>query len=170
VSYPDDADAEVTESRMLVHRSTGREAEVDVCIEGTVGGERVIVSVECTDRARRADVGWIDAMHGKHDSLPTNQLVLASRSGFTKEALIKANARGILTVSLQEERSAKKEAGLLIERIREPLPTCRLANTNQGGSALNASDVHYAQGAQALTGRVRGDIGPGKEGWGDTRS
>jgi hypothetical protein len=109
-------------------------------------------------------------MHGKHDSLPTNQLVLASRSGFTKEALIKANARGILTVSLQEERSAKKEAGLLIERIREPLPTCRLANTNQGGSALNASDVHYAQGAQALTGRVRGDIGPGKEGWGDTRS
>jgi hypothetical protein len=39
-------DAEVTESRMLVDRSTGREAEVDVCIEGSVGGERVIVSVD----------------------------------------------------------------------------------------------------------------------------
>jgi hypothetical protein len=111
-------DAEVTESRMLVHRSTGREAEVDVCIEGTVGGERVIVSVECTDRARRADVGGIDAMHGKHDSLPTNQLVLASRSGFTKEALIKANARGILTVSLQEEPEA---AALRITRHLESL-------------------------------------------------
>jgi hypothetical protein len=57
-------------------------------------------------------------------------------------------------------REVLDEAGLLMERIRRTPPA--RANTNQCGSALDASDVHYAQDAQALTGRVREDIGPGK--------
>jgi hypothetical protein len=52
-------------------RVTNRRREVDVCIEGTVGGESVIVCVECRDHKRVADVSWVDAMKAKHERLST---------------------------------------------------------------------------------------------------
>ena len=48
--------ATVTESKMLTDRVTKRKREVDVCIEGHVGQHPVIVSVECRDHKRIADV------------------------------------------------------------------------------------------------------------------
>lgn len=59
------------ESKMLTDRVTKRKREVDVCIEGHVGGHSVVVSVECRDHKRIADVSWVDAMKAKHDRLPT---------------------------------------------------------------------------------------------------
>ena len=76
----------VTESKMLEDRATGTMREVDVCIEGSVGGQNVIVSVECRDHQRVADVTWVEQLKVKHDRLPTNALILASRAGFTPEA------------------------------------------------------------------------------------
>ena len=77
--------ATVTESKMLTDRVTNRKREVDVCIEGHVGQHPVIVSVECRAHKRIADVTWVDTMKAKHARLPTNALILASRSGFTTE-------------------------------------------------------------------------------------
>jgi hypothetical protein len=65
------AGATVAESKMLRDRVTGHEREVDVCIEGIVGGTPVNVCLECCDRARSADVTWVDAMKCKHERLPT---------------------------------------------------------------------------------------------------
>ena len=42
--------ATVTESKLLTDRITKRKREVDVCIEGHVGGQPVIISVECQDQ------------------------------------------------------------------------------------------------------------------------
>ena len=53
---------QVTESKMLKDIITGAEREVDVCIEGSVGGHDVVVSFECIDRKRRADVTWVEMM------------------------------------------------------------------------------------------------------------
>src|SRR5258708_339900 len=50
------AGATVTESKMLRDRSTGLEREVDVCVEGNVGGTTVNVCLECRDHARPADI------------------------------------------------------------------------------------------------------------------
>ena len=94
--------APVTESKMLPDRQTGSEREVDVCIEGTVGGFPVKVCVECIDHARKADVTWVDTMKAKHERLPTNALILASRRGFTAEARKVAVQYGIEAISLQE--------------------------------------------------------------------
>ena len=94
--------ANVTESKMLRDRITKRKREVDVCVEGQVGGHPVLVSVECRDHKRIADVSWVDMMKAKHDRLPTNALILASRSGFTPEALDVASSYGIRTFSLAE--------------------------------------------------------------------
>ena len=80
----------VTESAELTDRVTGEPREVDICIEGTVGGARTIVCIECRAATRKADVTWVEAMTNKHNDLPTNVLILYSRSGFTKAAVDKA--------------------------------------------------------------------------------
>ena len=63
--------ATVSESKLLVDRRTGTEREVDVCIESTVGGQPVVVSVECQDHGRSADVSWVEQMKAKHEHLAT---------------------------------------------------------------------------------------------------
>ena len=91
----------VTESKLLRDRSTRSLREVDVCIEGTVAALPVVISIECRDHKRVADVGWVDAMKAKHERLPTHALLLASRSGFTPEALRVAVGYGIQTFTLE---------------------------------------------------------------------
>ena len=61
-------------------------------IEATVGGEPVIVSVEVKEESRPLDKNEVTQLIGKHDRLPTNRLLIVSRSGFTKRALTKVAA------------------------------------------------------------------------------
>jgi len=97
--------AKVTESKMMRDRLTKRYREVDVVIEGKVGSHPVIVSVECRDHKRVADVTWIDAMKSKHERLDTNVLLLASSAGFTKEAQDVASKYGIEIFTLETQDS-----------------------------------------------------------------
>jgi hypothetical protein len=100
------AGAIVTESKMLLDRLTKRKREVDVCVEGLVGGHPVMVCIECRDHKRPADVTWVETMKAKHGRLPTNALILASRNGFTNEARKVASMYGIQALSLQEVDNA----------------------------------------------------------------
>jgi hypothetical protein len=100
------AGATVTESKMLPNRRTGKLREVDVCVEGTVGGTPVVVSIECSDRSRPADVHWVELNKTKHENLATNALILASRKGFTAEAKKLADTYNIQAISLDEVDSA----------------------------------------------------------------
>lgn len=95
------AGAKVIESKMMRDRITRARREVDVVIEGTVGGQTVRVSIECRDHKRVADVQWVEQMKTKHERLDTNALLLASRSGFTEEALAVARVYGIDTFTLE---------------------------------------------------------------------
>ena len=76
-------------------------ADIDPSREG-------LISVEVRERGTepwadkrkgKQDVGFVDEMHGKHLYLPTAQLVLVSKSGFTPNALKKAEFLGINTVT-----------------------------------------------------------------------
>jgi hypothetical protein len=98
--------ATVEESRLLRDRVTGSSREVDVVIESAVGDYPVIVSIECSDRSRPATVEWVEQQHGKHANLPTNKLILVSRSGFTETATVKARLLDIETLSLVEAQAA----------------------------------------------------------------
>jgi hypothetical protein len=66
----------------------------------------VTVCVECRDHKRVADVSWVDAMKAKHERLPTNALILASRSGFTLEARDAAAGYRIQVFSLADVETA----------------------------------------------------------------
>ena len=92
----------VTESKLLVDLVTGDSREVDVVIEGEIAGLPVMASIECRDHQRTADVRWVDEMSEKHRRLPTNALVLASRSGFSDGARKAAERLGVQLLSLQE--------------------------------------------------------------------
>lgn len=92
--------AVVAESKLLRDNVTGAEREVDVCVESHVAGHDVVISIECNARGRKAHVGWVEEMKAKHERLPTNVLVLVSRSGFSKEAARVAKTYAMQTLSL----------------------------------------------------------------------
>ena len=77
--------ATVTESKFLCDNITETKREVDICIESSLAGHSVTVSIECRDHNRKADVKWVEEMKAKHERLSTNALILVSRSGFSKE-------------------------------------------------------------------------------------
>jgi uncharacterized protein with FMN-binding domain len=107
---------EVTESEMLVDSVTGQNREVDIVAKRTVMEHQLVLSVECRDHNRAADVTWIEGTAKKHEHLPTSKLVLWSRSGFTRQALLKAKALKIDTVS-QAEATATTWAQLAREIV-----------------------------------------------------
>ena len=94
--------AKVTESMMLQDLITGSDREVDVCIEDSIAGHDIIVSIECVDHKRKADVTWVEQMKSKHERLPTNALVLVSRTGFSSEAKRVAKVYGFDTLALED--------------------------------------------------------------------
>lgn len=92
----------VTESKMLSDRDTGTKREVDICIESSISNHKILISIECTDSHRPANITWVEQQKSKHERLPTNMLVLISKSGFTPEALKIAKKYGIETLNLIE--------------------------------------------------------------------
>ena len=154
------AGATVTESKLLPDRITGANREVDVCIESTVGGHDVLVSIECRDRGRRADVGWVEKMIGKHGHLPTNRLVLISKSGFTKEALEKARTYGFEAIALEavNEESVERlfgDTGSLWAKSFTLAPTKVVIGVSQTGdlpeenvAAVQDNIIYTAEGEE----------------------
>lgn len=118
-------EAVVTESKMLSNILTGSPVEVDVVIEAETGGIPLIIGIECKAEARTVTVEWVREMLGKHRDLPTDKLVLVSRSGFTPEAERYAAARRAEAIRLHEAESfnwSKMVADLIAN------PNLRIAN------------------------------------------
>jgi hypothetical protein len=84
--------ATVEESDMLIDSMTGEEREVDVTLTRTVATYSVVVSVEASASKRPAEVGWVEQLLKKHESLPTSKLILVSEAGFSEAARKKAIA------------------------------------------------------------------------------
>jgi hypothetical protein len=82
----------VAESVELKDSLTGQNREVDVVAQSIIQGYSHVLSIECRDHKRKADVTWVDCMATKHQFLPTTKLVLWSRSGFFSNAVDKARA------------------------------------------------------------------------------
>lgn len=92
-------DWNIEESHMFADLITGESREVDIVAKRTVATYPIFLSIECRDHARPADVLWIEGMAKKHEHLPTSKLVLWSRSGFTRAALLKAQVLKIDAIS-----------------------------------------------------------------------
>lgn len=118
----------VTESKLLKDLLTGTEREVDICIEHELAGYQIIICIECIDRKRTATVEWVEQMKSKHERLPTNALVLVSRSGFSKEAVKVAEKNKITILGLEELNNQSVER-IFKDTSSLRLKACRLKTT-----------------------------------------
>lgn len=129
----------VEESYMFSDLITGEQREVDIVAKTMAGTYPIFLSIECRDHARPADVLWIEGVAKKHEHLPTSKLVLWSRSGFTKSAVLKAKSLKIETVSQAEAleadwaRLARKLINGQIQHVT-PVYTAFIDVTSQDGS------------------------------------
>ena len=87
---------------MLKDNMTDELVEVDIVVEFTKGAIPIVIGFECTARTKPADRTWANAMVGKHKTLPTDKVVLASKSGFTRGAKKFARAADCEIVTLEQ--------------------------------------------------------------------
>ena len=100
------SDAEVTESYTANDTQTQSKTEVDICIYQCVNGIPIRIGMECNSEKRPATVEWVREMLGKYAAIEINKLVLVAKSGFTKEALSKAESNDVLALTLEEATNA----------------------------------------------------------------
>ncbi|MGV2129417.1 restriction endonuclease [Agrobacterium vitis] len=94
--------AEVKSPDRIRDRVTGRLREVDASIRHMVGSVPILITIECRDRKGRQDVPWLEQVRAKKESVGAAQTIVVSRSGFTPEALVFAQAHGLIVRSIQE--------------------------------------------------------------------
>jgi len=111
-----DAGVTVTESKMLHDRHLDVDREVDIVIEGIFDGEPSVTSIEVIEHGRPAAVTWVEQQIAKHRYLPTNRLVLVSRSGYSKTALRAVAAEGGWVDALHPE-IVTKDGEAVVKRL-----------------------------------------------------
>ena len=83
-------------------RITGELREVDASVQYQVGSVPILITIECRDRTRVADVTWIEQIATKGENIGASATVAVSSKGFSKAALEKARFLGIETRLLRE--------------------------------------------------------------------
>lgn len=112
-------DARVTWNARVRDPDTHQLRQIDVLIDR--GAHQT--HVECRDYQERQDVMWIEELIGRRESLRVNSLIAVSRSGFTKPAIAKAEAKGIFLrqfndLSEQEIRDWGKLTRVIIDYVK----------------------------------------------------
>lgn len=79
-------------------------------IDVTIRRDGWVTFVECRIHKRPQDVGWIEQLHGRKESLGANSIIAVSSSGFTEKAQKYAAYFGILLRDLNELSEAEVKA------------------------------------------------------------
>lgn len=87
---------EVKSPGYLIDQVTGKEREVDVLITRKVGEVERKIGIECRDRKRPQGIDWIEEFITKKNDIGLDIMILASSSGFSETAKIKAKHHGII--------------------------------------------------------------------------
>ncbi len=69
--------------------------DMDVMVQGTKSGQKHVALIECKDWARPIGIEKIDALESKRRDLNVDSCFIFSNSGFTRDALAKAQRVGI---------------------------------------------------------------------------
>lgn len=93
----------VTESKFLHDDTVNADREVDIVVEGSFDGDPMVTSIEVIEHRRPATVEWVERLIGKHRTLPTNRLMLVSKSGFSPLALATVEKEGGWVVAVRSE-------------------------------------------------------------------
>lgn len=89
-------------SRRLLDRDTGRPREHDVLVTWDHGHHQIVTAIECRDRSRPVGVPDVEAFTDKCAATGVNTGVIVSATGFRATARVKAAARSITCMDLEE--------------------------------------------------------------------
>lgn len=78
----------------------GKKREVDISIRNKVGKHEFLTIIECRDRAEKGEIDWIEQIITK--TANANKVIAVSTSGFTDEAIIKANHYNVVLRKLRD--------------------------------------------------------------------
>src|ERR1051326_5138561 len=96
------AGAKVEESPERTERGRSAKREIDLLLEQDLFGTPIRIAVEVRGRKRKDTLEWIDGLVGKYKDMNVQKIIAVSTSGFTPEALIKAQDEKIDTLTLAE--------------------------------------------------------------------
>jgi hypothetical protein len=131
--------AQVTESELLTDEAINSDREINILISDPTNGlPPQTVAIECRDRKRKADIGWIDEIIDKYSKIRVRRVVAISRSGFTKNAFKKAEDAGIDTLLLGEALAA--DWGTAVKNVTAALLRSRLVT--RMSTELRFDDTH----------------------------
>jgi len=154
--------ARVVQSALLTDRS-GTQREVDVLIEGDVGGHSLRIAVECRTESRPQDVTWVDELLGKYAGLDVQRVVAVSRSGFSRSALSAIeSSRGRITALTFNDALVhdwRKEVAGLVVALTVVTVQALEATVVYAGDALGLSrDELMRAELEAGSGRPSGSV------------
>ena len=131
--------AQVTESELLTDEAINSDREINILISDPTNGlPPQTVAIECRDRKRKADIGWIDEIIDKYSKIRVRRVVAISRSGLTKNAFKKAEDAGIDTLLLGEALAA--DWATAVENVTAALLRSRLVT--RMSTELRFDDTH----------------------------
>lgn len=96
------APVEIRSPDYIMGRNSGTSREVDVSLRAQVGSARVLVIIECRDRAKPQDVTWIEQLASKREDVGADKAVAVSSGGFSASARNLARSKKIDLRSLEE--------------------------------------------------------------------
>ncbi|MBA4757398.1 restriction endonuclease [Sphingosinicella sp.] len=109
-------EAKIESPYRLRDKITGRMREHDVVIFSKNGHHDLIIAIECRDRSRPIGVGQVEEFSTKCNDTGVNSGIIASSKGFYTTALLKAEKKGILCFSIEQDNID----GWAITSIPEP--------------------------------------------------
>ena len=86
-----DENAEVERDVTMLGRLSGTRRQVDVLIRGSIGGEVIVIAVECKCYSRRLGIGSVDEFAGKLLDIGVDRGILFGLSGVTGPAKRRAD-------------------------------------------------------------------------------
>jgi hypothetical protein len=100
---------DIEESYMLRDLVDDEEREVDTVITASAASYKLVISIEASAQRRPAARPWVEQQIKKHETLPTNLLVLVSESGFSRPALRLAERSNVATITPETLATPKRD-------------------------------------------------------------
>jgi Restriction endonuclease len=141
-----DPDAEVKWNEKVPGIRSQHPRQLDIVVRGRVGSSTAMVVVECKDYStKKVDIELVDAFLGKLSDIGASKGILVTRVGFTKPALRRAHADGVITALLRPARDEDWEdyqRSITVKVVSRVTLLEELKIELVDGRVIEASDVH----------------------------
>ena len=85
-----------------VKSKRGVPRQIDVTVRTRSEEQDILTMIECQRRGRKSGVMWVDSVVGKRQTLPADEAIMVSHTGFSEAARLTAEDEGIETRILRE--------------------------------------------------------------------